>query len=121
MSTEIPAYGLRAYALLFSRHGSREPFSQKDLDWMVKESMRKKIFAVLLNSGWIRKLGRKLYQCIAPETAIKNLLEWRVPQMIKEAKEIKETKEIKPAAKPDKYYFHLGFNRGDDYCLYWHF
>lgn len=85
MSTEIPAYGLRAYALLFSRHGSREPFSQKDLDWMVKESMRKKIFAVLLNSGWIRKLGRKLYQCIAPEIAIKNLLEWRVPQMIKEA------------------------------------
>lgn len=86
MTIEIPAYGLRAYALLFSRHGSREPFSQNDLAWVVKESMRKKIFAVLLKAGWIKKLSRKLYQCIAPETAIKNLLEFRVPQIIKEAK-----------------------------------
>ena len=59
--SEIPGYGLRAYALFFSRHGSSESFSQNELDWIVGQSMRKKIFSLLLKSGWIRKVSRNSY------------------------------------------------------------
>ncbi len=60
MINEIPPYGLRAYALFFSKHGSREEFRQSELDWIVGQSMKKKIFALLLNSGWIRKISKNL-------------------------------------------------------------
>ena len=55
MATEIPAYGLRAYALFFTRHGVNESFKQNELDWIVRQSMKKKIFSLLLRAGWIKK------------------------------------------------------------------
>jgi hypothetical protein len=86
MTIEIPQYGLKAYALLFSRHGMHETFRQSELDWIVSASMKKKIFALLLRSGWIRKHSRQTYSCINPSDAIKGLLEFRVPDIIKKAK-----------------------------------
>ena len=86
MIFEIPQYCLRAYALFFARHGSREPFRQSELDWIVGQSMRKKIFAVLLKSGWIAKASRDSYKCIEPVIALKGLLDFKVPEIIKEAK-----------------------------------
>ena len=86
MTTEIPYYGLKAYALLFSRHGSRGHFRQSELDWFVSESMKKKIFSLLLRSGWIQKQQDKTYSCINPLKAITGLLDFRVPDMIKNAK-----------------------------------
>jgi hypothetical protein len=85
MFSEIPQYGLRAYALLFSRHGSREAFGQSDLEWIVGESMRKKIFALLLRSGWIRKASRGTYICAKPDDIINGLLEFKAPEIIKSA------------------------------------
>jgi len=85
MFSEIPQYGLRAYALLFSRHGTREEFKQSELDWLVGESMKKKIFALLLKSGWIRKSSRSTYTCVKPDKIIKGLLEFKVPKIIREA------------------------------------
>ena len=85
MISEIPQYCLRAYALFFSKHGSREPFKQSELDWIVSQSMKKKIFALLLNSGWIAKASRDSYRCIEPEKAVRGLLEFKVPKIIKEA------------------------------------
>jgi hypothetical protein len=82
----IPRYGLRAYALFFSRHGSNESFSQNELDWIVGQSMRKKIFSLLLNAGWIRKVSREEYVCVAPNEIFKSMLEFKVPFIIKEAK-----------------------------------
>ena len=86
MTEEIPEYGLRAYALFFSRHSTKESFKQSELDWIVSPSMRKKIFSLLLKSGWIKKETRNSYKCISPEKAIKNLLQFRVPDLIKKAK-----------------------------------
>jgi len=86
MYNEIPNYGLRAYALFFSRHGLHEEFSQSDLDWIVKQSMKKKIFSLLVNSGWIKKASHNFYKCINPEIILRGLLEFKVPQIIKEAK-----------------------------------
>ena len=85
MTIEIPQYGLKAYALLFSRHGVHERFMQSDLDWIVSSSMKKKIFSLLLRAGWIKKHPKRTYSCTNPSDAIKGLLEFRVPEIMKKA------------------------------------
>jgi len=85
MTIEIPQYGLKAYALFFTKHGLNEEFGQSDLDWIVRQSMKKKIFSLLLRSGWIKKMSRGEYVCISPEKAIRGLLEFKVPDIIKKA------------------------------------
>ena len=86
MTIEIPQYGLKAYALLFSKHGIHGKFMQSELDWIVSVSMKKKIFALLLRTGWIKKNADKTYSCTSPSEAIKGLMEFRVPEIIKTAK-----------------------------------
>ena len=85
MFTEVPQYVLRAYALFFTKFGSRESFKQSELNWIVSESMRKKIFANLLKSGWIKKQTKTSYKCINPENVMKGLLEFKVPHIITKA------------------------------------
>lgn len=85
MTIEIPQYGLKAYALFFTKHGLNEEFGQSDLDWIVRQSMKKKIFSLLLRSGWIKKASRDRYVCVSPEKAIKGLLEFKVPGIIKKS------------------------------------
>ena len=85
MTTEIPSYGLRAYALFFSKHGTNESFKQNELDWIVKQSMKKKIFSLLLRAEWIKKQADNSYVCINPEKVIINLLQFKVPEIIKKA------------------------------------
>lgn len=48
--------------------------------------MKKKIFALLLKRGWIKKGEGRAYSCASPSDAIKGLLEFRVPEMMKAAK-----------------------------------
>ncbi|MFH1915800.1 MAG: hypothetical protein ABIJ21_00915 [Nanoarchaeota archaeon] len=86
MTIEIPQYGLKAYALLFSRHGTRGRFMQSALDWVVSVPMKKKIFSLLLRSGWIQKNSDGSYSCSNPADAITGLLDFRVPEIMKEAK-----------------------------------
>ena len=86
MYNEIPNYGLRAYALFFSKHGLQEAFTQSDLDWIVGQSMKKKIFSLLLNNGWIKKASTGSYKCVNPEMIFRGLLEFKVPQIIKGSK-----------------------------------
>ena len=85
MTIEIPQYGLKAYALLFSKHGTEEEFKQSELDWIVSISMKKKIFSLLLRNGWIEKRSKDTYSCINPSDAIRGLLEFRVPDIMKNA------------------------------------
>jgi hypothetical protein len=86
MTIEIPQYGLKAYALLFFKHGVQGRFMQSELDWIVSISMKKKIFSLLLRSGWIKKNQDQTYSCINPSDAIKGLLDFRVPEIIKNSK-----------------------------------
>lgn len=86
MAREIPQYALRAYALFYSEHGSRGAFSQSELDWVVGQSMKKKIFSVLLRGGWIAKDSRTTYRCVPPEKVMQGIMEFKVPTVIKEAK-----------------------------------
>jgi len=85
MIFEIPQYGLRAYALFFSKYGSREPFKQSELDWIVASSMKKKIFSLLLRNGWIQKISRNSYKCTNPDIVFKGLISFKVPELIKKA------------------------------------
>lgn len=85
MTIGMPQYGLKAYALLFSKHGVQGEFRQAELDWIVSVSMKKKIFSLLLRSGWIKKHPSGAYSCTNPSDAIKGLLEFRVPGIMKNA------------------------------------
>ena len=85
MINEIPQYGLRAYALFFSKHDSIEPFTQKELDWILSDSMKKKVFSLLLNNGWIKKQSYNSYTCTSPEIIFKNLLNFKIPELIKKS------------------------------------
>ncbi|MBI2548723.1 hypothetical protein HYW21_05220 [Candidatus Woesearchaeota archaeon] len=86
MTIEIPPYGLKAYALLFSKHGVNQVFRQSELDWIVSSSMKKKIFSLLLRAGWLKKNPDQTYFCTNPADAIRALLEFRVPKIITYAK-----------------------------------
>ncbi len=83
---EIPQFGLRAYALLFSKHGSIEPFKQSELNWIVSQSMKKKIFSLLLKSGWIKKETKNSYKCLEPNKIFAGLLEFKAIDIIKKSK-----------------------------------
>ncbi len=84
MISEVPQFVLRAYALFFTKHGSIESFKQSELDWTVGASMKKKIFSLLLKSGWIKKESRDEYRCIDPNNVFKGLLEFKVPEILKQ-------------------------------------
>ena len=86
MIKDIPQYGLRAYALFFSKHGSNEGFKQSELDWIVGQSMKKKIFSLLLRSGWIKKFSTNSYVCVNPDAIMKGLMDFKVPDIIKKSK-----------------------------------
>ena len=85
MTSEIPQYCLRAYSLFYTKHGSREPFRQSELNWIVSQSMKKKIFSALLKAGWIIKHSRDTYKCLEPVIIVKGILEFKVPQIIRQA------------------------------------
>lgn len=82
---EIPAFGLKAYALFLSKHGTREGFRQSELDWIVGASMKKKIFSLLMRAGWIRKQPDNTYVCVKPDEIMSGLLEFKVPEIMKKA------------------------------------
>ncbi len=82
---EIPNFGLRAYALFYSKHGLKEAFKQSELDWIVGSSMKKKIFSALLNAGWIKKISRQEYKCVSPDSIFNQLLEFKVTELIKKS------------------------------------
>lgn len=86
MTEEIPQYCLKAFALLFSKNKDKKEFKQSELRWFVSESMKKKIFSILLNAGWIKKESRTTYRCIDPENIITHLLDFKLPEIIIKAK-----------------------------------
>lgn len=83
--TTIQPVALRAYALFFSRHGTEEQFTQKELEWIVSSSMRKKIFACLVNAGWLKKATRTTYTCEHPNIIFRNMNKFKVPDIMKKA------------------------------------
>ena len=85
MTIEIPAFGLRAYALFFTKYGTNRPFRQSELDWIVGQSMKKKIFSLLIRAGWIRKQSADTYVCVKPDEIVSGLLTFKVPEIIQKA------------------------------------
>ncbi len=85
MINEIPQYGLRTYALFYLKHGLIESFMQSELDFIMGNSMKKKVFSLLLRNGWIKKESRDSYKCINPQVIFKGLLEFKFQDIIKKA------------------------------------
>jgi len=86
MYSEIPYFGMRAYALFFSRFGTARAFGQSELDFILSEPMKKKVFFVLLKAGWLEKRGRGSYACRKPADIFAHLLDFRVPDAMKQAR-----------------------------------
>ncbi|MFH1221674.1 MAG: hypothetical protein V1492_01170 [Candidatus Micrarchaeota archaeon] len=86
MYLEIPQQCMRAFALFFAKYSTNRPFTQSELDWVVSQSMKKKIFSILLRANWIRKKSKAEYLCNEPDEIFSHLLEFRVPEMMKKAK-----------------------------------
>jgi len=84
--SEIPPYLFKAYALFFIKYGLKREFGQKELEWIVGESMKKKIFALLLKAGWIAKKQKDTYVCLNPEEILKGVMRFKIPDIIKGAK-----------------------------------
>lgn len=85
MTTEIPEFCLRAYGLFFSRYGSETHFQQSVLDWIVSQSMKKKIFSILVRAGWLEKKSYGTYVCKKPESIMQSIGDFKVPTIMKEA------------------------------------
>ena len=85
MTAEVPEFCLRAYGLFFSLYGVDKSFHQSVLDWIVSQSMKKKIFSILLRAGWLEKKNRKEYVCKKPEIIMRGMLEFKVPDCMKKA------------------------------------
>ena len=85
MSVEIPAFGLRAYALFFTKYGTSQPFRQSEFYWIVGPIMKKKIFSLLVRAGWIRKKTMDTYVCVKPDEIVSGLLAFKVPEIMKKA------------------------------------
>lgn len=83
--TTIQPVALRAYSLFFSRHGTEEPFTQSELEWIVSSSMRKKIFASLVHAGWLKKATHTTYICEHPDVIFRNMNQFKVPEIMKNA------------------------------------
>ncbi len=83
MAQEIPKYALRAFGLLYVKYGNKVPFTQEAFNWLVSSSMRKKIFSVLLKSGWIKKKSKQEYACNEPSEIFYSFFEQRVPEILK--------------------------------------
>lgn len=81
----IPQYGLKAYALFFTKYGLTREFSQKELNWIVSGSMKKKIFALLLKAGWIEKRQKNTYICVNPGRIFQKIFDYRIPGVMKTA------------------------------------
>ena len=85
MTAEVPEFCLRAYGLFFSLYGVDKSFHQSVLDWIVSQSMKKKIFSILLRAGWLEKKNREEYVCKKPEIIMRGMLEFKVPDCMKKA------------------------------------
>lgn len=83
---EIPKYALRAYGLLYTKFKAEETFAQDSLNWLVSSAMKKKIFAVLLDAGWITKVSKRTYKCATPDAIFSSLFEFKVPEILRSAK-----------------------------------
>ncbi len=82
---EIPEFCLRAYALFFSTYGTQRQFQQSALDWIVSQSMKKKIFAILVRAGWLEKKARSRDICKNPEIIMNQMLDLKVLDCMKQA------------------------------------
>ncbi|MBI5391841.1 hypothetical protein HZB00_02445 [Candidatus Woesearchaeota archaeon] len=85
MTAEIPEICLRAYGVFFSRFGTETPFKQSVLDWIVGQSMKKKIFSILLTAGWLEKRSYDRYICKKPESIMQEMGDFKVPAIMKES------------------------------------
>jgi hypothetical protein len=84
MSEPVPTYAQESYAILRNRFAS-DSFPADYLSWFVSKSMTKKTLHVLEHAGWIRRVEKGKYVCANADDIFKSMIEFRVPNLLKEA------------------------------------
>lgn len=84
MTIPVPTFAQEAYAVLRSRFGG-EPFDAAYLSWFISRSMVKKTLHVLEKAGWIKRIDRGRYVCVTPEAVFGLMVQFRVPDLLREA------------------------------------
>lgn len=84
MTNPVPTYAQEAYAVLRGRFAEEE-FGPDYLSWFVSRSMVKKTLHVLERAGWIRRVERGRYACVAPDSIFRSMVQFRVPDLLQKA------------------------------------
>jgi len=84
MSEPVPAYAQESYAILRNRFVG-DSFPADYLSWFVSKSMTKKTLHVLERAGWVRRVEKGRYVCADADDIFKSMVEFRVPNLLKEA------------------------------------
>lgn len=84
MADPIPTYAQEGFAVLYNRF-AKDEFQANYLGWFISPSMSKKILHVLEKAEWIRRVGKGRYVCIKPDDVFRSMIEFKVPDLLKEA------------------------------------
>lgn len=84
MVDPIPTYAQEGFAVLYNRF-AKDEFPANYLGWFISRSMSKKTLYVLEKAGWIRRMEKGRYVCIEPDSAFRSMVQFKVPDLLKEA------------------------------------
>ena len=85
MSEPVPTYAKEAYAILRNKFGS-EVFPSDYLAWYLSKDMVKKTLHTLEHAGWIKRIDRGKYSCNKGDDIFKSMVEYRVPELLRDSK-----------------------------------
>lgn len=84
MSEPVPTYAQESYAILRNRFASNS-FPADYLSWFISKNMTKKTLHVLEHAGWVKRVEKGKYVCTNADDIFKSMIEFRVPNLLKEA------------------------------------
>lgn len=84
MAEPVPPFAQRAYAILRARFAD-EALPAGYLGRFISEAMVKKTLHTLETAGWIRRVERGRYVCVAPDEVVRSMVAYRVPDVLEAA------------------------------------
>lgn len=84
MVEPVPPFAQEAYAILRARFAG-DPFPASYLGRFISDAMVKKTLHTLETAGWIRRVERGTYVCVAPDEVVRSMVAFRVPDLLEDA------------------------------------
>lgn len=84
MAEPVPPFAQEAYAILRARFAG-DTFPASYLGRFISDAMVKKTLHTLETAGWIRRVERGTYVCVAPDEVFRSMIAFRVPDLLEDA------------------------------------